>query len=130
MKTKINSLTAEQQAMMPVWRDKWIEIGLKTGETDWKTFEANIKIAYEKANLPFPNKIIRVESPIVGALAASISDRILNNISFIRFTRITISASFKILCCLHLSKNKEQNSFNSLLLLSLIIFLLQVSVSA
>jgi len=83
MKKKLDKLTPEQEAMIPICRDKWIEIGLRTGETDWDTFEKNIKLAYEKTSFPFPNKIVRVNSPIVGALAASIANRILNNINFI-----------------------------------------------
>ena len=64
--------------MFPVWVKKWTEIGLRTGETDWDTFEKYIKVAYGKAKIPFPKKIIRVNSPIVGAYASSIADRILN----------------------------------------------------
>lgn len=77
---KIEKLTKEQEAMMPIWRDKWIKIGLQTGETDWKTFEENIPLAYAKAKIPFPNKpIIRVQSPLVGAFTASIAGKILNS---------------------------------------------------
>ena len=80
---KIEKLTPEQEAMMPICRDKLIAQGLRTGETDWETAETNIKLAYQKAGLQIPTKIIRVQSPLIGALAASISDRILNNIPFI-----------------------------------------------
>ena len=45
----IEKLTQSQKEMMPVWRDKWIKIGLQTGETDWDTFEKYIKVCYEKA---------------------------------------------------------------------------------
>ena len=76
--TRVDSLTEEQRAMFPVWVKKWIEIGLRTGETDWDTFEKYIRVAYEKAKIPFPNKIIRVQSPIVGAFASSIADNIIN----------------------------------------------------
>ena len=76
----IEKLTKEQEAMMPVWRDKWIEIGLQTGETDWATAEEQIKLAYAKANIPFPNKpVIHVQSPLVGAFASSIADKILKS---------------------------------------------------
>jgi len=78
MVTKITKLTKKQEEMLPVWTKKWIKIGLKTGETDWNTFEENIKVCYEKANIPFPNKIIRVNSPIVGAFASSIAKKILS----------------------------------------------------
>ena len=75
----IEELTLEQKERIPEWVDKWIKIGLKTGETDWKTFEKYILICYQKAGIKFPNKIIRVQSPIIGAFAASIAGRILNN---------------------------------------------------
>ena len=74
----IDKLTKEQEARMLEWRHKWIKIGLQTGETDWETGEENIRLAYKKAKIPFPNKpIIHVQSPLVGAFASSIADRIL-----------------------------------------------------
>ena len=76
---RIEKLTPEQEAMFPVWRDKWIDIGLKTGETDWETFGVYMPICYQKAGLEFPKKVIRVSSPIVGAFASSIANKILKN---------------------------------------------------
>lgn len=76
---KITSLTKEQEARFPEWVDKWIKIGLCTDEADWDTFDKNIRIAYEKAGIPFHGKIIRVQSPIVGAFASSIAGAILNS---------------------------------------------------
>ena len=76
---RIEKLTKEQEAMLPVWRDKWIEIGLKTGETDWETFGAYMPICYQKVGLEYPKRVVRVSSPLVGALASSIANRILNS---------------------------------------------------
>lgn len=76
---KITELTDEQRARMPEWADKWIEIGLRTGDADFDRFERAIKVAYEKTQVPFPNNIIRVKSPLVGALASSIAMRILGS---------------------------------------------------
>ena len=76
MPNYISKLTKKQEDLMPIWRDKWIEIGLRTGKTDWETFEKYIPLCYEKAGIPFPDKIIRVSSPIVGALASAISEAI------------------------------------------------------
>jgi hypothetical protein len=73
MPIRIDELTPEQEVMMPKWAERWIGIGLQTGDADFETFESAIKIAYQKAGIPCPNKIIHVQSPIVGALAASIS---------------------------------------------------------
>ena len=76
---KITKLTAEQIARFPEWADKWIKIGLCTDEADWDTFGNSLRIAYERAGIPFPNKIIRVQSPIVGAFASSIAESIFRN---------------------------------------------------
>jgi len=62
---------------MKPYAEKWIKIGLKTGETDWKTFDKYFPICYEKAKLKYPDKVIRVQSPIVGGLAAAIAEAIL-----------------------------------------------------
>ena len=76
---KITELTKEQESRFPEWADKWTKIGLCTDEADWDTFEKNIRIAYDKAGVAFPNKIIRVQSPIVGALASSIAESFLKH---------------------------------------------------
>jgi len=73
---RIDKLTKEQEKMVPIWRDKWIKIGLKTGETNWEVVEKYLPICYEKANIKYPKNIVRVSSPLVGAFAASIADRI------------------------------------------------------
>src|SRR3990167_6407533 len=72
---KITKLTKNQEAMMPIWAQKWIDIGLQTGNADRETFEKNIKICYQKANLEWNN------TPIVGALAASLANNILGDTS-------------------------------------------------
>ena len=76
MANKIEKLTPEQEAMMPAWRDKWIEIGLKTGECDKERFERGIRVAYKKANIPFPEKIVYVKSPMIGAIASILANGI------------------------------------------------------
>src|SRR5574343_575703 len=76
---RIDSLTDEQRARFPEWRDKWIAKGLQTGDAHWDTFYEAIKVAYAKANIPFPDKIVRVQSPLVGALAASKAQAILSS---------------------------------------------------
>jgi len=75
----IKELTKEQKKMMPVWAEKWIKIGLKTGKTDWKTFDKYMPICFKKAGLEYPKRVVRVSSPLVGALAASIAGKILNS---------------------------------------------------
>jgi hypothetical protein len=76
---RIDKLTKEQVLMMKPWADKWIKIGLQTGETDWDTFDKYMPICYEKAGLKYPKRIIRVSSPLVGVFASSIAAKILND---------------------------------------------------
>ena len=76
MDIKIKNLTPEQKAAMPAYRDEWIKKGLQTGKTDWATFDKYMPVCYEKAKLKYPSRIVRVQSPLVGALAASIANAI------------------------------------------------------
>lgn len=78
---KIESLTTEQKAQISNWVKKWIDIGLKTGEADWATFDKYFPVCYGKAGLAYPKNIVRVDSPLVGALAASIADVVINNLA-------------------------------------------------
>ena len=78
MPKRIDKLTKEQKEMLPIWADKWIKIGLKTGKTDWETFDKYMPICFKKANLKYPKRVVRVSSPLVGALASSIAGKILN----------------------------------------------------
>lgn len=81
---QINELTNEQKAQMPIWRDKWIKIGLRTGESDWETFDKAVKDCYLAAKLPAPKKIIRVSSPLVLSLAAPIASYLISKDSAVR----------------------------------------------
>jgi len=76
MPKRIEKLTKIQEAAIPWYRDKWIAQGLKTGETDWETFDKFMPICYAKANLAYPKNIVRVQSPLVGGLAAAIAEAI------------------------------------------------------
>src|SRR3990167_8766692 len=73
MPKRIDKLTDEQKARFSEWRDRWIAIGLQTGETDWKNFEKGARDCYRFAGLAPPKRIFRVESPLVLALAAPIA---------------------------------------------------------
>ncbi len=79
MPKKITKLTKKQEAMFPVWVEKWVKIGLQTGETDWDTFDKFFPVCYEKAGLQYPKNIVRVHSPLVGRIASSIADSIINH---------------------------------------------------
>ena len=76
MPKRIDKLTKAQIAAMPACRDKWIEIGLRTGNADFATFDKFMPICYEKAGLKYPKNVVRVQSPLVGALAAAVAEGI------------------------------------------------------
>ena len=44
---RLDALTAEQEARMPEWRDKWIEVGLRTGPADREAFEKHATACYK-----------------------------------------------------------------------------------
>lgn len=69
--TKITQLTPEQEAMIPVIRDKWIEIGLRTGPADRMKAEEGVRLAYRRANLEPPTEFIWELSPMAGAVRAA-----------------------------------------------------------
>ncbi len=76
MTKRIKKLTKEQEALIPVYAKKWIEIGLKTGDADFATFDRFMPVCYAKAGLAYPNNVVRVQSPLVGGLAAAIAEQI------------------------------------------------------
>jgi hypothetical protein len=59
----IDKLTVEQESLLPVYRDKWIAIGLSTESANRPRAEAGIIIAYQTAKLPPPKEIIWFDSP-------------------------------------------------------------------
>ena len=77
MPKRIDKLTKEQEAMMAPHAQEWIAKGLQTGETDWETFDKYMPICYAKAGLKYPSRVVRVQSPLVGGLAASLAEGIL-----------------------------------------------------
>ncbi len=80
MPKKITKLTAEQEARMPEWRDRWIAHGLSTERADWGRFERGIRAAYRFAKLEQPMTIVRVPSPLVLAFAAPIADHVIRQL--------------------------------------------------
>lgn len=49
---RIDKLTPEQKAQMGGWAKRWIEIGLRTGETDFETFDKYLRVV-QKQRDPF-----------------------------------------------------------------------------
>jgi hypothetical protein len=70
---KINTLTAEQQALLPDIRDQWIAHGLSTDRANRPEAEEGVRQAYRAAGLEPPRFIIWVDSPYAGALAQAIA---------------------------------------------------------
>ncbi|MEK6935620.1 MAG: hypothetical protein AABW67_02450, partial [Nanoarchaeota archaeon] len=68
----ITKLTKKQEAQMNNWAKKWIEIGLSTEEANWENFNKGVRSCYNLAGLNPNIPIIKVQSPIVGALASSV----------------------------------------------------------
>lgn len=71
--SKIDRLTPEQEALIPVIRDMFIEYGLKTGPSDRKTAEDGVRRAYEQQGLPPPQEFVWLKSPLEGMLAANMA---------------------------------------------------------
>ena len=69
---KLSKLTDEQEALMPAYRDKWLQIGLATGAVDMPQAQRAIKAAYKAASFKPPKVYLRSYSPIGGALVAMI----------------------------------------------------------
>ena len=69
---KIEKLTPEHEAQIPVIRDEFIRHGLSTEPADFDSAEQAIKDAYAVAGLSPPNIFIRLRSPHEGAIGAAI----------------------------------------------------------
>jgi hypothetical protein len=63
MSKKNEKLTAEQKALLPVYRDKWLEIGLSTEPLDFEKAKIAVCAAYESAGLSKPTKFYTAKSP-------------------------------------------------------------------
>ena len=70
---KINKLTEAQKARFDEWADKWIEIGLRTGDADRPKFESAVRECYQYAGLEPPKVIVWTTSPLAVALAGPIA---------------------------------------------------------
>ena len=73
---KLTSLTGAQRDRMASFAQEWIQHGWRTQpltEEEWAVWEAGARKCYEFAGIPWPNRVIRVPSPIVGAFAAPLA---------------------------------------------------------
>jgi hypothetical protein len=65
-KRAISALTAEQEALLPVYAEKWLRIGLATGPAERDRCEEHIRAAYVAAELTPPEKFVFLRSPLEG----------------------------------------------------------------
>ncbi len=65
--SKIETLTPEQESLLPVYRDKWLKIGLSTESADRPLAEEGIREAYKISGLAEP-RIVWCASPLVNGL--------------------------------------------------------------
>lgn len=73
--TKIDKLTPEQEAMLPVYEKRYLEIGLSTEPCDRVRAETAIKESYKYLKLADVKTVIWADSPFAGAkLAASLAE--------------------------------------------------------
>jgi hypothetical protein len=88
---KIERLTPEQEAQIPIIRDEWLRHGLSCEPADWQTAEQAVRDAYTVAGLDPPKIIIRLASPHEGALGAAI----LKNTKFDKNVRAQVRAQVR-----------------------------------
>lgn len=66
----ITSLTKKQEALLPVWRDKWIKIGLCCDPCNVQAAKRYARMAYKAAGLQPPTRWVVADSPLSGVLAS------------------------------------------------------------
>lgn len=63
MTKQITELTEAQKAAMPVYRDKWIDIGLSCDRVNFDIAKIDLLKAYECAGLPHPKEVVFARGP-------------------------------------------------------------------
>ncbi|MBM7784500.1 DUF6745 domain-containing protein [Tenggerimyces flavus] len=70
-------LTKQQLGQAAATTARWSRVAICTDEADFPEFERGAQALYAANDLPWPDRVVRVSSPIVGALAAPIADWLL-----------------------------------------------------
>src|SRR5258707_9155008 len=68
----IERLTPEQEELLPVVRDRWMEMGLSTEPADRAVAEEGVRQSYEAAGLTPPRAFVWVDSAMAGCVGASL----------------------------------------------------------
>lgn len=63
MSSKIDKLTHEQEAKLPIYADQWLKVGLSTDPIDFNTACEGINEMYDEVKQPRPTKFYRYRSP-------------------------------------------------------------------
>ena len=67
--TRIEALTPEQEALLPVWRERWRERALCTDRCDRPRIEAAVAEIYRACGHEPPKVVVWMDSPIGGCVA-------------------------------------------------------------
>jgi len=78
---RLEHLTPEQEALLPVVRDEWLAVGLSTERADRPAAEAAARLAYEKAGLDAPRLVIWLRSPLEGSVGAAMLPGLLSRLA-------------------------------------------------
>lgn len=70
---RIDSLTAEQEALLEAHSRRWVEARLRTGRADRAAFELAAGRSYTYAGIPWHDNVIWVGSPVVLVVAAKLA---------------------------------------------------------
>ena len=70
-RTKLQSLSPEQEAQLASFRNDWISVGLSTEPANRPRAESACREAYTAAGLEPPSILIWLDSPLAGSVAAS-----------------------------------------------------------
>lgn len=80
MVDQLTELTSAQRDRLPAFLENWIAAARSTTpltETEWRTWENGMRGYYGDAGRDWPGVVVRVGSPLVGALAAPVALRVL-----------------------------------------------------
>jgi len=91
--SKIESLTQAQTDTIPVYRDKWIDIGMDTAPLDFEAAAAATRLAYECAEVVPPRFFMFAKGPIEAMKFLTIADRVnLTEADFVKISARGIGA--------------------------------------
>ena len=69
---RLEQLTAQQEALLPVIRDEWLRVGICTDRADRAAAEAGVAAAYRAAGLEPPRFVMWLGSPMAGCIGAAL----------------------------------------------------------